>query len=169
MGVPPHLIVLLRKLYEDGTAAVQIDNTRSESFKTEAGVRQGCILSPLLFNTYTEYIMRIVLEDWEKGISVGGRVINNLRYADNTTLLAHTREDMKQLLTRLETTTLKFGLAINRDKTKMMIVDRADQSGNNNTQRIANCEVVPSYIYLGSTISSTGGLWRRDQTKVRHH
>ncbi|XP_073942535.1 uncharacterized protein [Choristoneura fumiferana] len=156
MGVPPHLIVLLRRLYESGTAAVRVDGTLSENFKTEAGVRQGCILSPLLFNTYTEYIMRIVLEEWDRGISVGGRVINNLRYADDTTLLAQTKEDMENLLTRLETTSLKFGLSINREKTKMMIVDRAEQI-RTNVQSIANCEVVQSYIYLGSTISSTGG------------
>ncbi|KAI8441389.1 hypothetical protein MSG28_015004 [Choristoneura fumiferana] len=90
MGVPPHLIVLLRRLYESGTAAVR------------------------------------------------------------------TKEDMENLLTRLETTSLKFGLSINREKTKMMIVDRAEQI-RTNVQSIANCEVVQSYIYLGSTISSTGG------------
>ncbi|KAI8422423.1 hypothetical protein MSG28_006263 [Choristoneura fumiferana] len=167
MGVPPHLIVLLRRLYESGTAAVRVDGTLSENFKTEAGVRQGCILSPLLFNTYTEYIMRIVLEEWDRGISVGGRVINNLRYADDTTLLAQTKEDMENLLTRLETTSLKFGLSINREKTKMMIVDRAEQI-RTNVQSIANCEVVQSYIYLGSTISSTGGcsdeIRRRSRT-----
>lgn len=133
-----------------------MDNTISGNFKTEAGVRQGCILSPLLFNIYTEYVMRIVLEEWDGGISVGGRVINNLRYADDTTLLATTREEMENLLNRLETTSLRFGLAINRDKTKMMIVDRAEQSGTN-VQSIAGCAVVSSYVYLGSTISSTGG------------
>lgn len=156
MGVPPHLIALLRRLYEDGSAAVRVDDTLMDKFKVEAGVRQGCILSPLLFNTYTEYIMRIVLDGWDKGISVGGRMINNLRYADDTTLLANTREDMENILSRLETTSIKFGLAINRDKTKMMIVDRAEQSGTN-VYNVANCEVVKSYIYLGSTISSTGG------------
>ncbi|XP_037871039.1 uncharacterized protein LOC119629400 [Bombyx mori] len=100
--------------------------------------------------------MRIVLEEWDKGKSIGGRVINNLRYADDITLLAQTREDMKIQLTRLEAASLKFGLAINRDKTKMMIVDRAEQNGTN-VQNIGNCEVVQTYIYLGSAISSTGG------------
>lgn len=155
MGVPQHLISLLQRLYEDGTAAVRVDDISSDTFKTESGVRQGCILSPLLFNTYTEYIMRIVLDGWNKGISVGGRVINNLRYADDTTLLATSREDLEELLIRLENTSLQFGLALNRDKTKVMVVDRAEQ--NPTDIRIANCEVVQHYIYLGSTISNAGG------------
>lgn len=156
MGVPQHLVYLIKRLYEDGTAAVRVDGIDSELLKTQAGVRQGCILSPLLFNIYTEYIMRIVLDDWNKGISVGGRKISNLRYADDTTLLASTKDEIETLLRRLEITALEFGLAINRDKTKMLIVDRA----NNNqpdVRNIAGCEVVKSYVYLGSTITNTGG------------
>ena len=156
MGAPQHLVHLTRRLYEDGTAAVRVDGIDSERFKTQAGVRQGCILSPLLFNIYTEYIMRMVLEDWDKGISVGGRKISNLRYADDTTLLASTKDEIETLLRRLETTASDFGLAINRDKTKMMIVDRADNN-QPGAQDIAGCEVVKSYVYLGSTITNAGG------------
>lgn len=100
--------------------------------------------------------MRIVLEDWEKGVSIGGRLINNLRYADDTTLLAQSKEDIEDLLSRLEVKSLEFGLAINRDKTKMMIVDRAGQN-QMDISSIANCDVVQSYIYLGSNISNLGG------------
>ncbi|CAH2208498.1 jg1438 [Pararge aegeria aegeria] len=100
--------------------------------------------------------MRIVLEDWDKGISVGGRKMSNMRYADDTTLLAQTKEDIEILLARLEVTSAEFGLTINRDKTKMMIVDRANQN-RLEIESIANCEVVQTYIYLGSTVSNTGG------------
>lgn len=113
----------------------------------------------MLANSQTdraEYIMRIVLEDWDKGISVGGKMISNLRYADDTTLLASSKEDISNLLRTLETTSLKFGLKLNRDKTKMMIVDRANDNNPDSTP-IANCEVVTSYIYLGSIIDSCGG------------
>lgn len=155
MGVPQHLVYLIRRLYEDGTAAVQVDGVDSANFKTQAGVRQGCILSPLLFNIYTEYIMRKVLDQWDKGISLGGRMISNLRYADDTTLLAPSLPDIENLLQLLECTSLEYGLAINREKTKMMIVDRKT---NNRPEihNIGNCAVVQSYIYLGSTINNTG-------------
>ncbi|KAA5784565.1 hypothetical protein F3H09_31465 [Pseudomonas aeruginosa] len=89
-------------------------------------------------------------------MSVGGRKISNLRYADDTTLLASTRDEIEVLLRRLETTALDFGLAINRDKTKMMIVDRANIN-QPEVQHIAGCEVVNSYVYLGSTITNAGG------------
>ena len=156
MGVPDHLTYLIRRLYEDGTAAMRVDGIDSDIFKTEAGVRQGCILSPLLFNIYTEYIMRLVLEDWNKGVSIGGQKICNLRYADDTTLLATTREDMEHLLRCLEYNSLNFGLAINRDKTKMMIVNRSENN-QPDIKHIANCDVVQSYVYLGSNITNTGG------------
>lgn len=156
MGVPKHLVLLLRQLYENNTASVRIDNMSSEEFHVQAGVRQGCILSPLLFNTYTEYIMRIILEQWDKGISISGNRISNLRYADDTTLLASNVDDIGELLQILETTSQEWGLAINREKTKMMIVDRQNNNKPEVTQ-IGNCEVVNSYIYLGSLISNKGG------------
>lgn len=86
MGTPKHLVHLLRRLYEDGTASVRTDDVLSEDYHPYAGVRQGCIISPLLFNAYTELIMRIALEDWADGIVIGGCRIVNLRYADDTTL-----------------------------------------------------------------------------------
>lgn len=100
--------------------------------------------------------MRIVLEQWDREISVGGRKISNFRYADDTNLLIQTKEDMEHLLTLLETTSLSFGLTVNRDKTKMMIVDRAELN-HPDISMIGNCEVVQSYVYLGSTITNNEG------------
>jgi len=88
MGIPKHLVHLLRRLYEDGTASVRADGALSGDFHPSSGVRQGWIISSLLFNVYTELIMRITLEDWPDGVSIGGFKISNLRYADDVTLFS---------------------------------------------------------------------------------
>lgn len=156
MGTPKHLVHLLRRLYEDGTASVRTDGVLSSDFHPSAGVRQGCIISPLLFNIYTELIMRITLEDWTDGVSIGGVRVSNLRYADDTTLFATSTHHMEDLLSKMEHTSSIFGLRINRSKTKIMIVDRINESSPVVTQ-IANCDVVQSYVYLGALISNRGG------------
>ena len=85
------------------------------------GVRQGCILSPCLFNLYAEYIMRNAgLEETQAGIKIAGRNINNLRYADNTTLMAESEEELKSLLMRVKEESEKVGLKLNIQKTKIM-------------------------------------------------
>lgn len=94
MGVPKHLVALIESLYEGNTARVKIGNTYSGTFQTQAGVRQGCTLSPVLFNIYSEHIMRKVLDKWKGGISIGGQKISNLRYADDTLIIA---EDTEQI------------------------------------------------------------------------
>ncbi|CAH2233881.1 jg18186 [Pararge aegeria aegeria] len=155
MGTPKRLVHLLRRLYDNGTASVRTDDVLSEAFHLSAGVRQGCIVSPLLFNTYTELIMRITLEDWTDGVTFGGYKISNLRYAD-TTLFATTACHMEQLLRKMECVSQDFGLMINRSKTKMMVIDRAKNNSPEIIQ-IANCEVVQSYVYLGALITNNGG------------
>lgn len=100
--------------------------------------------------------MRITLEDWTDGVTIGGYKIANLRYADDTTLFASSSSHMEELLLKMERVSLEFGLKINRGKTKTMIVDRANNNLPNIT-KIANCEVVQSYIYLGALISNQGG------------
>ncbi|PZC84789.1 hypothetical protein B5X24_HaOG203779 [Helicoverpa armigera] len=156
MGTPQHLVHLLRGLYEGGTGSVRTDDLFSDTFHPRAGVRQGCIISPLLFNIYTELIMRITLEDWTDGVVIGGYKISNLRYADDTTLFASSAELMQALLHKMEQVSLMFGLKINRSKTKIMIVDRMNDNSPEVT-RIANCDVVQTYIYLGALISNNGG------------
>ena len=94
MGVPVHLIVLLKRLYNNQEATVRTEFGETDNIDIGKGVRQGCILSPLLCNIYAENIMREALEEWESGISIGGRMVTNLRYADDTTLLAGTKEDL---------------------------------------------------------------------------
>lgn len=121
MGVPNHLIRLLKNLYVDQEAAVKTEFGLTEWFKIGKGVRQGCILSPYLFNLYAEYIMRKAgLEETEIGIKIGGRNLNKLRYADDTTLMAENEKDLKILLKKVKEESAKAGLLLNVKKTKIM-------------------------------------------------
>ena len=96
MGIPDHLTCLLRNLYAGQEVTVRTGHGTTDWFQTEKGVRQGCILSPCLFNLYAEYIMRNAgLEEAQAGIKIAGRNINNLRYADGTTLMAESEEELK--------------------------------------------------------------------------
>ena len=98
MGIPDHLARLLRNLYAGQEATVRSGHGTTESFQTGKGVCQGCVLSPCLFNLYAEYIMRNAgLEEAQAGIKIAGRNINNLRYADDTTLVAESEEELKSL------------------------------------------------------------------------
>ena len=91
MGIPDHLTCLLRNLYVGQEATVRTGHGTTDSFQIRKGVCQGCVLSPFLFNFYTEYIMRNAgLDEVQAGIKIAGRNINNLRYADDTTLVAET-------------------------------------------------------------------------------
>ncbi|XP_028034121.1 uncharacterized protein LOC114245976 [Bombyx mandarina] len=153
-GVPSHLVMLIRNLYESGVGSVSVENATSSKFRFQKGVRQGCVISPILFNIYGEYIMRQTLENWEGGVRIGGVQITNLRYADDTTLLASSEAEMKELLVRLEAISLNMGLAINKSKTKLLVVDRF--SSIQRTDLLAEYEAVDQFVYLGSVITDKG-------------
>src|SRR5574337_856545 len=103
MGIPDHLTCLLRNLYVGQEATVRTGQETTDWFQSGKGVRQGCILSPRLFNLYAEYILRNAgLEEAQAGIKIAGRNINNLRYADDTTLMAESEEELKSLLMKVK-------------------------------------------------------------------
>ena len=103
MGIPDHLTCLLRNLYAGQEATVRNGHGTTDWFQIGKGVRQGYILSPCLFNIYAEYIMRNVgLEGAQAGIKIAGRNINNLRYADDTTLMEESKEELKSLLMKVK-------------------------------------------------------------------
>ena len=103
MGIPDHLACLLRNLYAGQEATVRTGHGPTDWFQIGKGVSQGCILSPCLFNLYAEYIMRnAVLEETQAGIRISGRNMNNLRYADDTTLMAESEEELKNLLMKVK-------------------------------------------------------------------
>ena len=111
MGIPDHLTCLLRNLYADQEAIVRTGHGITDWFQIGKGGRQGCILSPCLFNLYAEYIMRNTgLEETQAGIKIAGRNINNLRYADDTTLMAESEEELKSLLMKVKEESEKVGL-----------------------------------------------------------
>ena len=114
MGIPGHPTCLLRNLYVGQEAIVRTLHGTTDWFQTEKGVHQGCILSPCLFNLYEEYIMRNAgLGEAQTGIKIVGRNINNLRHADDTTLMAESEEELKSLLMKMKKESEKVGLKLN--------------------------------------------------------
>ena len=121
MGIPDHLTCLLRNLYAGKEATVKTGHGITEWFQIGKGVCQGCILSTCLFNSYTEHIMRNVgLNEAQPGITFAGRNTNNLRYADDTTLMAESEEELKSLLMKVKEESEKASLKLNIQKTKIM-------------------------------------------------
>jgi len=119
MGIPDHLTCLLRNLYAGQEATVRTGHGATDWFQIGKGVCQGCLLSPCLFNVYTEYIMRNAgLKEAQAGIKIAGRNINNLRYADDTTLMAESEEELKSLLMKVKEEIEKVGVKLNIQNTK---------------------------------------------------
>ena len=149
MRIPDHLTGILRNLYAGQETTVKTGHGTTDCFQIGQGVRQGCILSPCLFNLYAEYIMRNAgLE--EAQVDIAGRNINNLRYADDNTLMAESEEELKSLLMKLKEECEKVGLKHNIQKTKIMA-----------SSPITSCEVdgetvetVADFILGGSKITA---------------
>ena len=120
MGIPDHLTCLLRNLYAGQEATVRTEHGTTDWFQIGKGVYQGCVVSPCLFNLYAEYMMRNTgLDEAQAGIKIAGRSINNLRYADDTTLMAES-EELKSFLMKVGEESEKVGLKFNIQKTKIM-------------------------------------------------
>ena len=150
MGIPDHLTGLLRNLYAGQEATVRTGYGPTDWFQIGKGVRQGCILSLCLFNFYAEYIMRNTgLEEAQAGIKIARRNINNLRYADDTTLLAESEEELKSLLMKVREESEEVGLKLNIQKTKIMA------SGPITSWEIDG-ETVRDFIFLGSKVTVDG-------------
>ena len=121
MGIPDYLTCLLRNLDTGQEAIVRTGHGTTDWFQIGKGVCQGCILSPCLFNLYAEYIMRNAgLEEAQAGIKIAWININNLRYADDTTLMAESEKELKSLLMKVKEKSEKVGLKLNIQKTKIM-------------------------------------------------
>ena len=118
IGIPYHLTCLLRNLYAGQEATVRTEHGTTDWFQIGKGVHQGYILSRCLFNLYAEYIMRnTALDEAQAGIKIAGRNIDNLRYADDTTLMAESEEELKSLLMKVKEESEKGGLKLNIQKT----------------------------------------------------
>ena len=151
MGIPDHLICLLRNPYAGQEATVRTGHGTTDWFQIGKEVHQGCILLPCLFNFYAEYIMRNAgLEETQAGIKNAGININNLRYADDTTLMAESEEELKSLLMKVKEESEKVVLKLNIQKTKIMA------SGPITSWQIVGetMETVSDFILLGSKITA---------------
>ena len=150
MGIPDHLTCLLRNLYAGQEATFRIGRGTTGWFQIGKGVRQGGILSPRLFHFYAEYIMRNSgLEEAQAGIKIARRNINHLRYADDTTLMAESEEELKSLLMKLKEESEKVGLKLNIQKTKIMASSPI-------TSWQIDVEIVSDFIFWGSKTTADG-------------
>ena len=121
IGIPDHLICLLRNLYAGQEATVRAGHGTTDRFRIEKGAQQGCLLSPCLFNFYAVYIMQDAgLIELQADIKIAKRNINNLRYVDDTTLMAESKEELKSLLMRVKQESEKASLKLNIKKTEIM-------------------------------------------------
>ena len=121
MGIPDHLACLLRNLHAGQEVTVRTRHGKTDWFQIGKGIRQGCLWSPSLFNLYAEYIMRNArLDEAQTGFKIAGRNINNLKYADDTTLMAESKEELKSLLMKVKEESEKVSLKLNIQKTKNM-------------------------------------------------
>ena len=153
MGIPNHLSCLLRNLYAGQEATVRTGHGTTDWCQIEKAVHQGCILSSCLFNFYAEYITRNAgLEEAQAGIKLAGRNISNFRYADDTTLMAESEEELKSLLMKVKEESGKVGLKLNIQKMKIMA------SGPITSWEIdgETVEAVSDFILGGSKITADG-------------
>ena len=153
MGIPDHLTCLLRNPYAGQEATVRTGHGTTDWFQIGKGVCQGCILSPCLFNLYAEYITRNAgLEEAQAGIKIAGRNINNLRYADDTTLVAESEEELRSFLMKVKKESEKVGLKLNIQKTKITapgLITSWQTDGE-------TMETVRGFIFGGSKITADG-------------
>ena len=162
IGVDGKDTKIIRNLYWDQTASVRIMNELSEEIRIQQGVRQGCVASPTLFNLYTENILRHIIN--MKGVNVGGTNYNNqnLRYADDTALLAGNEKELSELISKINEVGKQFGMEINIKKTKAMVVSNKPNSPKINIAIDGEqIEQVAPYMYLGSLITEDGRSERR--------
>ena len=158
MGFPVHIIQLVANLYKEQESVVRTTNGDTGWFKIERGVTQGCVISPGLYNIYSEHITRCVLEEHHDGITSGGRRETNLRFADDTTLLCTSKEVLLGLLKKVKEASMSKNLLLNTQKSKIMVVDKDRERKEDFVLDGENIEEVESFVYLGSLINTKGSI-----------
>ena len=150
-----NLIKLMQNLYNKATSAVYLNNSIGDWFRTTVGVRQGCLLSPTLFNLFLEIIMEDALEGHEGTVSIGGRTVVNLRFADDIDGFAGKEEELVSLVERLNSTSTAYGIQISAEKTKRMT---NNTNGISMDIRISDVKLdcVDSFKYLGAIVADEG-------------
>ena len=155
-NISPKLIELTQQLYENATSAVFYNGSIGDWFRTTVGVRQGCLLSPTLFNIFLERIMTDALDDYTGTISIAGRPITNLRFADDIDGLAGTKSELKNLVSNIDNTSRAYGMEVSEEKTKIMTNNIADGSTEDITVNGQQLETVDKFKYLGAQVTDEG-------------
>ena len=161
-GIEEGLIQTIQALYNTASSAVLLNNQIGDYFKTTVGVRQGCLLSPVLFNLFLENIMRETLHDFNSTISIGGRTINNLRFADDIDLMGGSNRELQDLTKRLEEKAGAYGMEVSTEKSKVLV----NSTTNTHAEIYMNgqqLEEVDAFKYLGATLTKDG----RSTTEVK--
>ena len=164
-GIEEGLIQAIQALYNTASSAVLLNNQIGDYFKTTVGVRQGCLLSPVLFNLFLENIMRETLHDFHSTISVGGRTINNLRFADDIDLLGGSNEELQDLTRRLEERAGAYGMEVSTEKSKILVNSTNSVKAEifMNGQKL---EEVDAFKYLGATLTKDGRSTSEIKTRL---
>ena len=160
-NISTNLIQVIKNLYKKATSAALVNSSIGEWFRTAVGVRQGCLLSPTLFDIFLERIMTDALEDHEGTVSIRGRTITNLRFADDIDGLAGEEEELAKLVERLDKASTAYGVKISAEKTKLM----TNNTSGINTQIKVNrqtLDTVTSFKYPGSVITDEGSKPEND-------
>lgn len=167
IGINGKELRCIKNLYWNQTARIDVDGDMTDEISISKGVRQGCILSPLLFNIYSEKIFQETIEDERIGIRVNGIFINNIRYADDTTLLTSSIGGLQKLMTKLTRVSESYGLKINIKKTKFMIVSKKNVYPNISL-KISDMEIerVKNFKYLGVVITYQWDISKEIKTRI---
>ena len=150
------LIELIEELYNNATSSVCLDGDIGEWFRTTVGVRQGCLLSPTLFNIFLERIMTDALEDHQSTVSIGGRVVSNLRFADDIDGLAGSQDELAELIKRLDSSCSDYGMEISAEKTKVMVNSHVGNLETEFKVKDSVLQIVNHFIYLGANVTYSG-------------
>ena len=163
------LVDMIMALYDDTKSTVQVDNTLTDWFKSTVGVRQGCLLSPYLFNIFLEQIMSEALEGFETAVSINGKPITNLRFADDIALITDSMEKLSELTERLDKASAEMGMEINGEKCKIMQIGKKNnmQDADNIDIQVGNhtIEKVNDFKYLGAYISDNARCEKEIKTR----
>ena len=152
LNVDRPTIQIIRALYRNQEACIRIEQQLTEWFEVGKGVRQGCLLSPICFNLYTEHIMRHSADTQDTGISINGKRLNNLRYADDIVLMTKSEQELQNLLNVVNTISVEHGLKINISKTKVMVISKHHKDIHIECER-KTLQQVQQFKYLGAIIT----------------
>ena len=150
------LIQVISSLYSSATSAVLLGDTLGEFFRTSVGVRQGCILSPILFNIFLENIMQEALQEHETTITIGGRKICNLRFADDIDLMGKSEHELQELTTKLDKAASNYGMEISSEKSKILVNSAQPTPSTKIVMNGEELEEVETFKYLGALINKEG-------------